>query len=97
MVREGPETKFTARGSVEVELTGRPLKAGRLELVVTVRDTGPGMSAEVAGHLFTDYFQRNPLRSPATASSGQCVTSSASGFGSSQRSMAPSRPAASTR
>ena len=70
----GNAAKFTARGSVEVELTGRPLKAGRLELVVTVRDTGPGMSAEGAGHLFTDYFQRNPLRSPATASSGLGLT-----------------------
>lgn len=70
----GNAAKFTARGSVEVEFSGRPLKAGHMELIVVVRDTGPGMSQEVAGHLFTDYFQRNPLQSPSAAGSGLGLT-----------------------
>lgn len=70
----GNATKFTESGSVELEISARPLTGNRIELALAVRDTGPGMSADTADRLFTDYFQRNPLQSPATSGAGLGLT-----------------------
>ncbi|MFM9032036.1 MAG: sensor histidine kinase, partial [Opitutaceae bacterium] len=42
----GNAAKFTESGSVELEISARPLTGNRIELALAVRDTGPGMSAE---------------------------------------------------
>lgn len=70
----GNAAKFTERGSVELEMTAHPFPGNRIELTFTVRDTGPGMSEATAERLFTDYFQRNPLQTPASSGAGLGLT-----------------------
>ena len=49
--------KFTSHGGVEVALRSRRLADGRAEVGFSVRDTGPGISAEEVGRLFVPFQQ----------------------------------------
>ncbi|MSR47245.1 MAG: HAMP domain-containing protein [Planctomycetes bacterium] len=53
----GNAIKFTAAGSVTVELAGAPAKDGRFTLEIGVRDTGIGMTPEVRAKLFQSFTQ----------------------------------------
>lgn len=70
----GNAAKVTERGTVELEMTAHPFPGNRIELSFSVRDTGPGMSEATAERLFTDYFQRNPLQTPASSGAGLGLT-----------------------
>ncbi len=52
----GNAVKFTQRGEVHLHVGGRAHE-GRWQLVLTVRDTGIGMTAEAAAQLFTPFTQ----------------------------------------
>ena len=49
--------KFTDRGTVTVTIGGAPLSADRYERVLTVSDTGIGISTEIQTRLFTPFTQ----------------------------------------
>ncbi len=49
--------KFTESGSVALELDASPLAAGQIELVLSVRDTGIGMTEEALSRLFMAFEQ----------------------------------------
>jgi signal transduction histidine kinase/ActR/RegA family two-component response regulator len=49
--------KFTDRGTVTVTIGGAPLSDDRYELVLTVSDTGIGISTEIQTRLFTPFTQ----------------------------------------
>lgn len=68
----GNAVKFTHRGAVEIELRHRPLGEHRIELVIEVRDTGIGISADVMPRLFERFAQ---------ASSGTARRYGGSGLG----------------
>ena len=53
----GNALKFTERGAVEVHVTATPLEEGRVQLRLSVRDTGPGIAAEHIGALFDRFSQ----------------------------------------
>ncbi|WP_051307201.1 PAS domain S-box protein [Desulfomicrobium escambiense] len=54
----GNSLKFTDKGSVEVEVSSLPRTAGAaVRLLFTVRDTGPGMSAETLKDIFEPFIQ----------------------------------------
>jgi len=53
----GNALKFTEQGSVEVELTHRPLPEGRIELTIAVRDTGIGIGPDAMPKLFDRFMQ----------------------------------------
>jgi CheY-like chemotaxis protein len=52
--------KFTKRGSVRLEVTSKPLRRGKVQLVFTVSDTGIGLTAEETGRLYRPFAQANP-------------------------------------
>lgn len=56
----GNAAKFTARGSVRVEVASVPRDGGLAELHVTVRDTGPGIGPERIHTLFQPFAQESP-------------------------------------
>jgi signal transduction histidine kinase/ActR/RegA family two-component response regulator len=49
--------KFTERGSVSVEMRCRPLRDGRLEMSLAVRDSGVGIAPEAMPALFERFTQ----------------------------------------
>ncbi len=49
--------KFTERGAVALEVTPGPPVPGRVSLVFTVSDSGPGVPPALAGHLAEAFFQ----------------------------------------
>ncbi len=49
--------KFTSAGEILVSASARPAGAGAVELAITVRDTGIGISAENLGRLFQPFTQ----------------------------------------
>ena len=51
--------KFTARGGVTVIVDGVEVDDGRVQLAISVTDTGPGIGAEAAEKLFAPYVQAN--------------------------------------
>ena len=53
----GNAVKFTARGSVAVEVSAAPLAPGRWEYRCSVRDSGIGIKPEDAGNLFDEFRQ----------------------------------------
>ncbi|WP_374675264.1 ATP-binding protein [Ideonella sp.] len=53
----GNALKFTSQGRVDVELTHRPLPGQRVELIITVRDTGIGIDADTLPRLFRHFTQ----------------------------------------
>lgn len=53
----GNALKFTAQGSVSVEVGAHTLTASRVTLRFSVRDTGPGISEEAQGALFQPFVQ----------------------------------------
>jgi signal transduction histidine kinase/ActR/RegA family two-component response regulator len=53
----GNALKFTEQGSVDVELTHRPLPEGRIELTIAVRDTGIGIGPDAMPKLFDRFMQ----------------------------------------
>ena len=53
----GNAVKFTERGFIEVSVTRESLKGEECGLMVTVRDTGIGMSPEVEAHIFDPFSQ----------------------------------------
>jgi signal transduction histidine kinase/CheY-like chemotaxis protein len=53
----GNALKFTNDGRVDVELTHRPLPGRRVELLISVRDTGIGIDAEILPRLFRHFSQ----------------------------------------
>ena len=56
--------KYTEEGTVGLEIGMEPLFAGDIGLVITIRDTGRGMSKETADNLFDSYrnvsYQKEP-------------------------------------
>ncbi len=56
----GNAVKFTSRGQVLLKLTGTPRNDGKVELMVSVRDTGIGMTAEQIEKLFQPFQQADP-------------------------------------
>jgi signal transduction histidine kinase/HPt (histidine-containing phosphotransfer) domain-containing protein len=53
----GNAVKFTPQGEVRVELSARPLEAGRFEVHFAVTDTGIGISAREMDRLFVAFQQ----------------------------------------
>ncbi|MGV3516792.1 response regulator [Luteitalea sp.] len=53
----GNALKFTAAGHVQVTASLEPLQASRVQLRLTVADTGIGMSADTVAGLFTEFTQ----------------------------------------
>ncbi len=53
----GNAVKFTEKGSVLLEVSGKPLPGRRFELLFTVRDTGIGIPRERQPHLFEPFSQ----------------------------------------
>ncbi|MGM9487724.1 ATP-binding protein [Ideonella sp. YS5] len=53
----GNALKFTSEGRVDVELTHRPLPGRRVELMISVSDTGIGIDAETLPRLFRHFSQ----------------------------------------
>lgn len=51
----GNALKFTDRGTVTVSLRAEPVPEGRLRLILTVDDTGPGIPPEQQGRLFVPF------------------------------------------
>ena len=49
--------KFTERGSVHLEVGGKPLGEARFELALSVRDTGIGITPEIQAKLFAPFYQ----------------------------------------
>lgn len=54
--------KYTERGSVGLSVTTRPAGAGRQEISLAVRDTGPGMTAEETRQAFDIYGRSRSAR-----------------------------------
>ncbi|WP_374479050.1 ATP-binding protein [Zoogloea sp.] len=53
----GNAFKFTARGQIGVHVTSTPVGPGRINLRVTVSDTGIGIAADKCTHIFTPFEQ----------------------------------------
>jgi CheY-like chemotaxis protein len=53
----GNAVKFTERGEVMVSVAARPADAGRVELILAVRDTGIGIPEEGRARLFRSFSQ----------------------------------------
>jgi CheY-like chemotaxis protein/two-component sensor histidine kinase len=53
----GNAVKFTSGGEVEIHVAYEPLSGGRMMLLVTVRDTGPGIDEEKLKLLFESFRQ----------------------------------------
>ncbi len=53
----GNAAKFTERGRIDLHARLQPVGEDRVELLLTVSDTGPGMEAEVAAHVFEAFYQ----------------------------------------
>jgi signal transduction histidine kinase/CheY-like chemotaxis protein len=53
----GNALKFTGEGRVDVDLTHRPLPGRRVELMISVRDTGIGIDADTLPRLFRHFSQ----------------------------------------
>ena len=53
----GNALKFTAKGSVRLDLTALPIRNGRLQLLFSVSDTGIGISTEMLDELFKPFAQ----------------------------------------
>jgi len=53
----GNALKFTEHGSVRIHLATAPLGGGRVSLILTVTDTGIGLSAEQCAKLFQPFAQ----------------------------------------
>ncbi len=53
----GNALKFTEQGSVDVELSHRPLVEGRVELTIAVHDTGIGIAPDAMPKLFDRFMQ----------------------------------------
>jgi two-component system sensor histidine kinase/response regulator len=66
----GNAIKFTERGSVQVLFEFRDLDEGRCELLVQVRDSGPGLSAEQRAGLFRPFAQADRRQSARLGGTG---------------------------
>ncbi|MBW8828851.1 MAG: response regulator [Burkholderiales bacterium] len=53
----GNALKFTEQGSVDIELSHRPLPEGVVELTIAVRDTGIGIAPDAMPKLFDRFMQ----------------------------------------
>ncbi|MDR1566743.1 MAG: response regulator [Treponema sp.] len=53
----GNAVKFTLRGSIVLEMSGRPLPSGNLRLDCKIRDSGIGMNPEQQAGLFKPFVQ----------------------------------------
>jgi signal transduction histidine kinase/ActR/RegA family two-component response regulator len=53
----GNALKFTEQGSVDIEVTHRPLPEDRIELTIAVRDTGIGIAPDAMPKLFDRFMQ----------------------------------------
>jgi len=62
--------KFTAAGSVEVNVASRPADEGRLELCFSVRDTGIGIDPERLSRLFKPFSQADSSTNRVYGGSG---------------------------
>ncbi len=65
----GNAVKFTAKGYINVQLDAHRV-AGHMRVVVSVRDTGIGMSAEEATQLFQPFSQGDPSTTRKFGGSG---------------------------
>lgn len=54
----GNAVKFTSEGEVRIGMDGRMVAEDRLDLTVTVRDSGPGIPASERERVFEPFFQR---------------------------------------
>lgn len=52
-------SKFTARGSITVQLHARPVGMGTVELAFEVEDTGIGLASDRTGHWFSPFHQED--------------------------------------
>jgi signal transduction histidine kinase/DNA-binding response OmpR family regulator len=57
----GNAVKYTEQGFVELCVSGRPKGSGVYELRFKVRDSGPGIPAEVQPYLFDPYVRGHPV------------------------------------
>ena len=55
----GNAIKFTHAGSIKIDLAARDLASGAIELRLSVKDTGIGISAENLANLFQSFTQAN--------------------------------------
>ena len=63
--------KYTERGSVKMKVTCGPLReSGDADLLITVEDTGQGMSKEDADRLFDSYTRFNAAQNRAVEGTG---------------------------
>ncbi|WP_431223559.1 response regulator [Serratia sp. L9] len=53
----GNAVKFTQQGTISVTAASLPATAGHRELIITVEDTGPGISPQQQGLLFKPFIQ----------------------------------------
>ena len=59
----GNALKFTEQGSVDVELSHRAIAEGRIELTISVRDTGIGIAPDAMPKLFDRFMQADATTS----------------------------------
>jgi PAS domain S-box-containing protein len=66
----GNAAKFTEHGHISLSARLQPTQDGRVALDMTVSDTGPGMSPEVAAHVFDAFYQGDSSLSRRHGGSG---------------------------
>ena len=66
----GNALKFTEKGSVDVEVTHRPLADGRVELTVAVHDSGIGIAPQALSKLFERFAQADATTARRYGGSG---------------------------
>ncbi len=70
----GNAVKFTARGEIAVQLRAEPAGASDVRLVLTVRDTGPGIAPGDRARLFTAFARLEPTAQQEGAGVGLALT-----------------------
>ncbi|HJV95376.1 MAG TPA: ATP-binding protein, partial [Albitalea sp.] len=66
----GNALKFTEKGSVDVEVSHRPLPGGRVELTIAVHDSGIGISQQALPKLFERFAQADSTTARRYGGSG---------------------------
>ena len=70
----GNAVKFTFRGNVLVSAYSRAAGQGQSEVVITVEDTGPGISSEQQGQLFQPFIQADSGRQQTGSGLGLAIS-----------------------
>lgn len=70
----GNAVKFTDRGGVTVQLRAEPAAESRLRLILTVRDTGPGIAPEDRARIFSAFSRLAPTAGKEGAGVGLALT-----------------------